>query len=339
MEKFGWEYIKSLQPEDTYLPECWSVARIHGIGFHKLASLHKWKRPTDERALKLMTRAAKSVMLDLKDITMAYGHNDEYSFVFKRETQIFERRAVKIVAAIVSQFSAAFAVFWNEFFPDTELQFPPSFDCCIWALQTHQNVRDYFSWRQAECHFENLYNTAYSNLLQDGVSKTDVEKELSGASVRVLNEILLSRFNMEYKNKPELYKQGTVIILPATTNGFLSPKEKIPRRDSLLDKFIELNCCVEDDTFWGNYPHVLNSKALKMLADLDKEKKRMDVADLGPFQGKIPQRSRSNSVNLPVKFSYDDARNVGLQLGKIADDYKQTTSPERRTSLQSNGLF
>lgn len=40
-----------------------------------------------------MTRSARSVMGDLEDIVIAYGQSDEFSFVFKRTTTLFKRRA------------------------------------------------------------------------------------------------------------------------------------------------------------------------------------------------------------------------------------------------------
>jgi len=40
-----------------------------------------------------MSRSARSVMEDLEDITIAYGQSDEFSFVFKRSTNWFKRRA------------------------------------------------------------------------------------------------------------------------------------------------------------------------------------------------------------------------------------------------------
>lgn len=49
-------------------------------------------KPNDERGLGLMTRAAQNVMEDLKDIVMAYGQSDEYSFVFHKNTALYNRR-------------------------------------------------------------------------------------------------------------------------------------------------------------------------------------------------------------------------------------------------------
>lgn len=39
-----------------------------------------------------MTRAASRVMADFKDIVLAYGQSDEYSFIFRRDTTIYSRR-------------------------------------------------------------------------------------------------------------------------------------------------------------------------------------------------------------------------------------------------------
>ena len=49
-------------------------------------------KPNDERALGLMSRAAQVVLEDFKDVVMAYGQSDEYSFVFKKHTSMYNRR-------------------------------------------------------------------------------------------------------------------------------------------------------------------------------------------------------------------------------------------------------
>lgn len=49
-------------------------------------------KPNDDRALNLMTRAAQCVMEEYKDIVMSYGQSDEYSFVFRKNASVFNRR-------------------------------------------------------------------------------------------------------------------------------------------------------------------------------------------------------------------------------------------------------
>jgi len=40
-----------------------------------------------------MSRAAEAVMEEFKDVVLAYGQSDEYSFVFRRNTNVYNRRA------------------------------------------------------------------------------------------------------------------------------------------------------------------------------------------------------------------------------------------------------
>lgn len=40
-----------------------------------------------------MNVAARAVVTELPDITIAYGQSDEYSFVFHKNTTLFERRS------------------------------------------------------------------------------------------------------------------------------------------------------------------------------------------------------------------------------------------------------
>lgn len=50
-------------------------------------------KPNDDRALVLMQRCAESVMNEFKDVVIAYGQSDEFSFVLKKTTTQFSRRA------------------------------------------------------------------------------------------------------------------------------------------------------------------------------------------------------------------------------------------------------
>lgn len=59
------------------------------------------------------------------------------------------------------------------------LMYPPSFDARSILYPSKENIRDYLSWRQVDCHINNLYNTAFWALVQKGgMSTTDAEKTL-----------------------------------------------------------------------------------------------------------------------------------------------------------------
>lgn len=59
----------------------------------RFSEKHSFAKPNDIRALNLMTKCAQTVMEELEDILIAYGQSDEYSFVFKRKSNWFKRRA------------------------------------------------------------------------------------------------------------------------------------------------------------------------------------------------------------------------------------------------------
>lgn len=61
------------------------VVRVDGKGFHRFSAEHNFEKPNDIRSLSLMTQAATAVMEEFKDICLAYGQSDEYSFIFRFE--------------------------------------------------------------------------------------------------------------------------------------------------------------------------------------------------------------------------------------------------------------
>ncbi|CAG8538459.1 15022_t:CDS:2 [Acaulospora colombiana] len=123
-------------------------------------------------------------MNEIQDIVLAYGQSDEYSYVF----------------------------YWKEYFPLKELLYPPSFDGRVVLYPSDNNLRDYLSWRQVDCHINNLYNTCYWALVQAGKTKFEAENILKGTVSSEKNELLYSQFNINYNRLPAMYRKGSVII-------------------------------------------------------------------------------------------------------------------------------
>ncbi|KAI4276683.1 MAG: hypothetical protein LQ337_002312 [Flavoplaca oasis] len=89
----------------------------------------------------------------------------------------------------------------------------PSFDGRVVQYPSASNMRDYLSWRQADCHINNLYNTAFWALVQKGdVGTTEAEETLKGTVASQKNEILFSRFGINYNDEPEQFKKGSVLF-------------------------------------------------------------------------------------------------------------------------------
>lgn len=69
------------------------------------------------------------------------------------------------------------------------------------------------SWRQVDCHINNLYNTTFWALIQQGgLDAKTAEKELAGTLAADKNEILFARFKVNYNDEPEIWKKGSVVF-------------------------------------------------------------------------------------------------------------------------------
>jgi hypothetical protein len=61
-------------------------------------------------------------------------------------------------------------------------------------------------------HINNLYNTSFWALVQQGgMEHRAAEQELSGTFSKDKNEILFSRFGINYNNEPDIFRKGSVL--------------------------------------------------------------------------------------------------------------------------------
>jgi len=226
MANSKYEYVRNFERDEILLPNTWIVVRIDGRGFHKLSTHYSFAKPNDTRALTLMNAAATHVLQSLPDIILAYGVSDEFSFVFHRGTTLFERRKEKIVSTVVSAFTAAYVFGWDEHFAHAawdgngegkgrrlEMGMLPTFDGRAVCYPSWENLRDYLRWRQVDCHINNLYNTTFWALVQQGgMSATAAEEFLKGTVSSDKNEILWSKFGINYNNENEMFRKGSVVF-------------------------------------------------------------------------------------------------------------------------------
>ncbi|TFK45816.1 tRNAHis guanylyltransferase [Heliocybe sulcata] len=206
-------YVKKFELPDNLLPGTYMVVRIDGHGFHRFCDQHSFTRPNDERALKLMDRAAQSVMEEYADITLAFGQSDEYSFLLRKDTKMHNRRQSKILSLLLSLFTSSYIFHWPKHFSDVELKYPPSFDARIILYPSSQEVKDYFAWRQVDTHINNLYNTAFWALVQQaGESTTQAHALLKGTQSAQKHELLFSRFGVNYNKIDARFRKGSVLV-------------------------------------------------------------------------------------------------------------------------------
>ncbi|XP_058005108.1 tRNA(His) guanylyltransferase 1 isoform X3 [Hevea brasiliensis] len=213
MANSKYEYVKSFEANDEVMFPNLIVVRIDGRDFRRFSEVHEFERPNDEKALNLMNACAISVLEEYPDIVFSYGFSDEYSFVFKKTTKFYQRRASKILSLIVSFFSSIYATKWKEFFPMKDMRYPPTFNGRVICCATIEVLQEYLAWRQNDCHANNQYNTCLWKLVESGKTEKEAQEILKGTQKQEKNELLFQEFGVNYKKLPEMFRQGSCVFM------------------------------------------------------------------------------------------------------------------------------
>ncbi|KAF8376724.1 hypothetical protein HHK36_031608 [Tetracentron sinense] len=209
MANSKYEYVKSFEVEDEVMLPNLIVVRIDGRHFRRFSEVHEFEKPNDEQALNLMNSCATAMLEEYPDIVFSYGFGDEYSFVFKKASKFYQRRASKILSLTVSFFSSVYAMKWKEFFPQKELRYQPSFHGRVISCASMEVLQAYLAWRQDDCHINNQHNTCFWMLVKSGKSKREAQDILKGTQKEEKNELLFQQFGINYKKLPDMFRQGS----------------------------------------------------------------------------------------------------------------------------------
>ncbi|KAM5355504.1 hypothetical protein ACJ41O_002150 [Fusarium nematophilum] len=132
-------------------------------------------------------------------------------------------------------------------------------------------------------HINNLYNTTFWSLIQlGGLDNKEAEKTLAGTLASDKNEILFSRFSINYNNEPEIFKKGSVIFrdyelvdpsshsVTQTIDSLAEPvrqsksqREKDKKSRAKARVVVEHLDIIKDD-FWDQRPWLLSNKPGKI---------------------------------------------------------------------------
>ena len=250
MANTKFEYVRTFEKDGCLLPNCWIVVRVDGNGFSEFVKNHKWIKPMDQRGVDLMVKCASRVCEKFRDIRMAFGQSDEFSFVLPKKCNLWKRREAKLVSSFCSYFASSFVFSWPEFFPDTPLQEPPAFDGRCILFPSDQNLRDYLSWRQADTHINHTLNCCFWVLVEkEGLSPADAQKKISGTNTGQKNEMMFQH-GLNYNNEPEQYKKGTFIFWskkPRNEGNSNNDNNSEPGKKSVLQT--EFRDIIQDN-FW-----------------------------------------------------------------------------------------
>ncbi|XP_017978885.1 PREDICTED: tRNA(His) guanylyltransferase 1 isoform X1 [Theobroma cacao] len=254
--KINPDYIRSFLFESKLMPSTWIVIRIDGCHFHRFSDVHEFNKPNDKQALDLMNLCAVAVLEEFQDIIFSYGVSDEYSFVLKKNSQLYQRRASEIVSAIVSFFSSMYVMKWKDVFPMKELKYPPSFDGRAVCYPSAEILRDYLAWRQVDCHINNQYNTCFWSLVKSGKCKSEAQSCLKGTQAREKNELLLKEFGIDYNTLPLMFRQGSSVFRVKTEKtSILENSTSVGKAQT---KIVTEYCNTIEQSFWEANPSILD---------------------------------------------------------------------------------
>jgi len=276
MAKSRFSYVKKFESEAFLLPETWLVVRVDGRRFTRFSKDHKFEKPNDITALNLMNECAKHLMNDIGEILFAYGQSDEFSFVLSPSCQLYNRRASKIETIFTSLFSSCYTFFWPKHFQTQPLLYPPCFDGRVICYPAIKHVRDYLSWRQADCHINNLYNTCFWALVQQGgMSQNQAQAELKGTVSSDKNELLFSRFGINYNTTPQICRKGSIIFRKeesgssevntqmepslSTCNNANTATDDSSQQQLAASQLVIQHVDIIQDEFWSSNSHILNA--------------------------------------------------------------------------------
>ncbi len=236
--------------EQSILDNCYFVIRSDGRHFSTEVENMNLDRPFDKKLRESMIEAIKVVMEDFNPL-FAYTESDEVSFLFNRDMIDFNRRVEKITTLISAKMSAAFLK-TEAGKSSTGL---PTFDARTIVLPTEEDVINYFQWRQMDSHRNCISTYTFWKLVQDGVSKSKVQKMMDGKDDSWKNDLLFERFGINYNNVSDWEKKGNMIYWDTYEKEGYNPIEDekvIVERRKLVDE--EVNVHFRDDNLdkWIN---------------------------------------------------------------------------------------
>ncbi|KAF8193362.1 tRNAHis guanylyltransferase-domain-containing protein [Pholiota molesta] len=201
MANSKYAYVRNFELPDPLLPGTFMLFRLDGHSFHRFSDKHEFTKPNDVRALQLMDHAAKDVMEEYPDIVLAFGESDEFSFLLRKSTALYNRRESKIVSTLTSLFTSCYVI----------VLYP-----------TEKHIRDYFAWRQADSELPRLFildpyqqpiqHDLWALIQQGGQTTAEAHATLKGTFSKEKHEILFARFGINYNQLDPRFRKGSVLF-------------------------------------------------------------------------------------------------------------------------------
>jgi len=219
------------------------IVRLDGRAFHQFLAHQSLKRPFDEGFSQAMVHVCSSLMSESGLAPLfAYTFSDEISLYL--DELPFEGRVEKLTSVIASMASSSLTLAMK---PTS----PISFDARIIPVEKGM-VADYLNWRQKEAWRNHINGYSQVLLQKDGLSRTEVQRQLNGVSARVLHEICFEH-GVNLAQTPAWERRGIMVYYTQYTKEGYNPvtKEKTEaiRRRVYVDRDLPIFSSEEGQAF------------------------------------------------------------------------------------------
>jgi tRNA(His) 5'-end guanylyltransferase len=178
--------------------EVYTVARLDGRGFSRLARRPELERPLDPRVRDVMIATADHLMRCSFEVAYAYTQSDEISLLFRRDDQTSALSLRRLLSVLVGEASAKATLLLGEL---------ACFDCRVSALPDADAVVDHFRWRQAEATREALAAHCRWALREAGASAAEAAGRLEGLGLED-RQALLGAHGVDFERLPGWQRHG-----------------------------------------------------------------------------------------------------------------------------------
>lgn len=188
-------------PRRTY-----TIIRLDGKAFHTY--LRGFKRPYDERIMRVMDNTAIALCSHIQGVKLAFVQSDEISLILTDFDTIkcdawFDGNIQKM--ASVSS-SIATVAFNNAMYLDEDIMASMTkvayFDSRVFSIPDRTEVFNYLIWRQQD---------ATRNSIQMGAQSMYSQKELHGKNTSELQELMFQK-GVNWDKYPVGFKRGRMIV-------------------------------------------------------------------------------------------------------------------------------
>jgi len=117
-----------------------------------------------------------------------------------------------------------------------------------------EDLKAYLSWRQVDCHINNLYNTLFWKLVKEGgLSTTEAHAKLKGTFSKDKHEMLFSMFKCNYNDEPDIFKRGNILIRQSELKKRDQKKQCEEEKLSLEEVIVVHEDLIEKEGFYEKY--------------------------------------------------------------------------------------